>query len=118
MPEGLVLTLTTLIIARTDAIHTSHRPQRTAWWQSLPSKPVMEAAVLAQMLLDDDDAEEDEELLLAAVLEEAQQNPFLHRRAANSYSRYDHRSTFQELLERFPYEGDRWKSQFRVHSLR
>ena len=118
MPEALVSTLTRLIIARADTIHTSHRPQRTAWWQSLPSKPVMETAALAQMMLDDDDAEADEDLLLAAVQEEAQQSPFLHRPAANSYSRYDHRSTFQELLERFPYEGDRWKSQFRVHSLR
>ena len=78
----------------------------------------METAALAQMMLDDDDAEADEDLLLAAVQEEAQQSPFLHRPAANSYSRYDHRSTLQELLERFPYEGDRWKSQFRVHSLR
>jgi hypothetical protein len=78
----------------------------------------MEAAILAQMMLDEDDAEADEDLLLAAVLEEAQQNPFLHRPVANSYSSYDHRSTFEELLERFPYEGDRWKSQFRVQSLR
>ena len=78
----------------------------------------METAALAQMMLDDDDAEADEDLLLAAVQEEAQQSPFLHRPAANSYSHYDHCSTFQELLERFPYEGDRWKSQFRVHSLR
>ena len=71
----------------------------------------MEAAILAQMMLDEDDAEADEDLLLAAVLEEAQQNPFLHRPVANSYSSYDHRSTFEELLPAAAYPE--WLARFR-----
>lgn len=73
------------------------------------------AYLVALSGLDDDG---DDDMLIDVLRAINAVLPTLYRPPANCYSSFDHRTTFDDLLRRYPYEGDRWKSQFRIQSLR
>lgn len=63
---------------------------------------------------DDGDEEQEALELVMDMQHHSIVDPHLMIPACNFYHYYDHRSTFQELLDRFPdWNSNNWRSQFR-----